>query len=102
MNQDNETLIRQKEIDDPAGEGATLNNMAGAAQARGDYDTALDYLKQTLAILKEIDNRAGKDAMRERIWAGGIPVFQFPGGRKQFIDTQDLEAFISDNKRTIR
>ena len=41
-------------------------------------------------------------AMRERIWAGDIPVVQFPGGRKMFIDTQDLETFISDNKRTIR
>jgi hypothetical protein len=41
-------------------------------------------------------------AMRERIWAGDIPVVQFHGGRKMFIDTQDLEAFISDNKRTIR
>jgi hypothetical protein len=41
-------------------------------------------------------------ALRERIWAGQIPVVQFPGGRKQFIDTQDLEAFISDNKRTIK
>jgi len=40
--------------------------------------------------------------LRERIWSGDIPVVQFPGGRKQFIDTQDLEAFISDNKRTIR
>jgi hypothetical protein len=40
--------------------------------------------------------------MRERIWAGDIPVVQFHGGRKMFIDTQDLEAFISDNKRTIR
>jgi hypothetical protein len=41
-------------------------------------------------------------AMRERIWAGDIPVVQFPGGRKMFIDTQDLETFISENKRTIR
>ena len=41
-------------------------------------------------------------ALRERIWAGQIPVVQFPGGRKQFIDTKDLEAFISENKRTIR
>jgi len=40
-------------------------------------------------------------AMRERIWAGEIPVVQFPGGRKQYIDIQDLEAFISANKRTI-
>ncbi|MFH0807595.1 MAG: hypothetical protein V2A57_04195 [Elusimicrobiota bacterium] len=40
-------------------------------------------------------------AMRERIWAGQIPVVQFPGGRKQFIDVQDLEAFILKHKRTI-
>ena len=40
-------------------------------------------------------------AMRERIWAGQIPVVQFPGGRKQYIDTQDLEAFIKKNKRLI-
>ncbi|MEJ2414780.1 MAG: helix-turn-helix domain-containing protein, partial [Sulfurimonas sp.] len=40
-------------------------------------------------------------AMRERIWAGQIPVVQFPGGRKQYIDVQDLEAFIQKNKRTI-
>ena len=40
-------------------------------------------------------------AMRERIWAGQIPVVQFPGGRKQYIDTHDLEAFIQNNKRKI-
>jgi hypothetical protein len=40
-------------------------------------------------------------AMRERIWAGQIPVVQFPGGRKQYIDTKDLEAFIEKNKRYI-
>lgn len=40
-------------------------------------------------------------AMRERIWAGQIPVVQFPGGRKQYIDVQDLEAFIQDNKKKI-
>jgi len=40
-------------------------------------------------------------AMRERIWAGQIPVVQFPGGRKQYIDVKDLEAVIQNNKRTI-
>jgi len=40
-------------------------------------------------------------AMRERIWAGQIPVVTFPGGRKMFIDTQDLEAFIQGNKGVI-
>ena len=40
-------------------------------------------------------------AMRERIWAGQIPVVMFPGGRKQYVDVNDLEAFIQKNKRTI-
>lgn len=40
-------------------------------------------------------------AMRERIWKGEIPVVQFPGGRKQFLDRADLDAFIQRNKRTI-
>jgi len=40
-------------------------------------------------------------AMRERIWAGQIPVVQFPGGRKQYVDIEDLEAFIKKNKRII-
>ena len=40
-------------------------------------------------------------AMRERIWAGQIPVVQFPGGRKMYVDSQDLETFIQRNKRTI-
>lgn len=41
-------------------------------------------------------------AMRERIWAGQIPVVQFPGGRKMYVDTQDLETFIQKNKRIIQ
>ena len=40
-------------------------------------------------------------AMRERIWAGQIPVVQFPGGRKQYVDLMDLEAFIQNNKKII-
>ena len=40
-------------------------------------------------------------ALRERIWAGQIPVVRFPGGRKQYLDVQDLEKFIDNNKITI-
>ena len=50
MNPDTVKLIRQRKIGDRAGEGNTLNNLATAALARGDYDTALDYLKQSLAL----------------------------------------------------
>ena len=39
--------------------------------------------------------------MRERIWAGDIPVVRFKNGRKMFIDIQDLESFIEKNKTTI-
>jgi len=37
-------------------------------------------------------------AMRERVWAGQIPVVRFPGGRKMYIDVRDLEGFIERNK----
>jgi len=40
-------------------------------------------------------------AMRERVWAGDLPVVRFSGGRKMFIDTKDLEAFIEENKSRI-
>ncbi len=40
-------------------------------------------------------------AMRETLWNGQIPVVQFPGGRKMYVDTQDLENFINKNKRII-
>jgi hypothetical protein len=40
-------------------------------------------------------------AMRERIWAGQIPVVRFDGGRKMYIDTQDLESLIQENKTRI-
>jgi len=37
-------------------------------------------------------------AMRERIWAGQIPVVQFPGGRKQYIDVQALKHSFKTTK----
>ena len=41
-------------------------------------------------------------AMRERVWAGQIPIVRFPGGRKMFVDTKDLESFIEKNKAVIQ
>jgi excisionase family DNA binding protein len=40
-------------------------------------------------------------AIRERIWAGQLPVLQFPGGKKQYLDRSDLESFIERNKRIV-
>ncbi len=39
-------------------------------------------------------------SMREAIWRGDIPVVRFPGGRKMFVDTLDMERFIERNKVT--
>ena len=39
--------------------------------------------------------------LRERIWAGELAVIQFNGGRKQYIDRQDLDKLIDDNKVVI-
>ena len=39
--------------------------------------------------------------VRERIWAGHIPVVQFPGGRKMYVDIRDIENFIKNNKKVI-
>ncbi len=41
-------------------EGTTLNNISQIYQARGDYDTALKYLEQSLKIRREIGDRAGE------------------------------------------
>jgi excisionase family DNA binding protein len=40
-------------------------------------------------------------AIRERVWNGQLPVLQFPGGKKQYLDRNDLESFIERNKRTV-
>jgi len=41
-------------------EGTTLNNISLIFKARGDYDTALKYLKQSLAIRREIGDKSGE------------------------------------------
>ncbi|MCP4351271.1 MAG: tetratricopeptide repeat protein [Desulfobacterales bacterium] len=47
--------------------GATLNNMSTTAYARGDYDTALKYLEQSLTIMQEIGNKSGEGAILNNI-----------------------------------
>jgi hypothetical protein len=62
-----------------------------------------DPIRPRLLPLKDAANYIGLTvwAMRERIWAGEIPVVRFPGGRKMFIDVHDIEDFIQQNKTTI-
>jgi excisionase family DNA binding protein len=40
-------------------------------------------------------------AIRERIWAGQIPVVRFPGGRKMYVDRNDIDRFIESHKTVI-
>lgn len=56
-----------------------------------------------LLTIKEAAKHLGLTtwAMRERIWAGHIPIVRFPGGRKTYIDVLDIDGFIIENKRTI-
>ena len=49
----------RREIGDRQGEGATLNNISGIYLARGDYETALRYLEQSLDLTREIGDRSG-------------------------------------------
>ncbi len=47
---------------DEQSRGTTLNNISQIYSARGEYDRALVYLEQSLAIQREIGNRAGESA----------------------------------------
>jgi len=55
-----------------------------------------------LYTLKEAAEYLGRSewSMRELIWAGEIPVVRQEGGRKIFLDIQDLAEFIEKNKST--
>jgi len=45
-----QSLAISQEIGDRAGEGTTLNNIAGIYHANDDYETALNYLEQSLPV----------------------------------------------------
>ncbi|MAG93532.1 MAG: hypothetical protein CMJ48_07265, partial [Planctomycetaceae bacterium] len=45
---------------DEQSRGTTLNNISQIYGARGKYDRALEYLEQSLAIQREIDDRSGE------------------------------------------
>ena len=36
--------------------------------------------------------------IRQRIWAGDLPVVRFPGGRKQYIEALDIYKMVKANK----
>ncbi len=49
-------------VPDKHDEGTTLNNLSQIYKARGDYETALTYLTQSLTIRREIGDKAGEGA----------------------------------------
>jgi hypothetical protein len=57
-------------------------------------------LRKRLYTLREGAEYLGRCewGMRELIWAGEIPVVRVEGGRKIFLDIEDLNEFISRNK----
>lgn len=75
-------------------------NRKGLREAQG----ITNPISPRLLPLKEAAKWLGLTtwAMRERVWSGDIPVIRFPGGRKMFIDTKDLEGFIEKNKAVIQ
>jgi excisionase family DNA binding protein len=74
-----------------------VNRASTRAQRIGDPTSP------RLLPLKEAAEYTGLTvwALRERIWAGQIPVVQFQGGRKMYIDVSDIDNFIKRNKRVI-
>lgn len=62
---------------------------------------ATTYSIKRLYTLKESSFYLGRGlhGVRDLVWSGQLPVIQT--GRKMFVDVQDLEAFVSKNKRTI-
>jgi excisionase family DNA binding protein len=57
-------------------------------------------MSKRLYTLKEAAEYLGRSewSMRELIWAGSIPVVRTEGGRKIFLDIEDLNDFINQNK----
>jgi excisionase family DNA binding protein len=57
-------------------------------------------LFKRLYTLKEGAQYLGRSdwGMRELIWSGSIPVVRTEGGRKIFLDIEDLNDFINRNK----
>ncbi len=59
-------------------------------------------MPKRLFTLKEAAEYLGRSewGMRELIWAGDIPVVRQNGGRKIYLDLQDLNAYVDKNKST--
>ena len=61
-------------------------------------------VEKRLYTLKEAAAYLGRSewSMRDLVWKRELPVVKSAGGRKIFIDLQDLEAYINRNKSVYR
>lgn len=69
-------------------------------QASINKQETCNPLGKRLYTLKEAANYLGRSewGMRELIWAGKIPAVREQGARKIYVDIEDLDAFIKQNK----
>jgi len=58
-------------------------------------------IKKRLYTLKEAATYLGRGlfGVREMVWKGEIPIVKRDTGRTMFIDIQDLEKYIDQNKQ---
>ena len=61
-------------------------------------------IQKRLYNIREAAQYLGRSVwgMRDLVWKREIPVVKSAGGRKMFIDVQDLDAYISRNKSAYR
>jgi excisionase family DNA binding protein len=82
--------------------GTVMNNALLKQEVKSEQ--RIGYPLPRLMTIKQASEYLGLTvwALRERIWNGQIPVVTFPEGRKQYIDRDDVEAFIQKNKKVIQ
>ena len=80
---------------------ARRSNIPDRSKGTGEKEIP-SLLCKRLFTLKEAAKYLGRSewSMRELIWTGEIPVVRVEGGRKIFLDIQDLNKFIDRNKST--
>ncbi len=78
-----------------------MNRIFSKARPNQNHKDAQKITKR-LYTLKESAEYLGRSewGMRELIWSGSIPVVRTEGGRKIFVDIEDLSDFITRNKST--
>jgi hypothetical protein len=69
---------------------------------RTSKESTINPLRKRLYSLQEAAIFLGRTewGMRELIWAGDIPVVRQDGGRKIYLDVEDLNAYVERNKST--